>query len=286
MPGIARQLAPRRALAGIAALIACMAMALPQLAQPAHVFAASNCTTARTDLTPDVEERALVQRINDYRAQAGLGTLAVSPALMATAAWKSNDLGSNAYFAHDDTFRSWSQRFVDCGYAGTPTIAENLAAGYADAASTFEQWRTSAGHNANMLNATMRAIGVARARVPGSPFGWYWTATFGGIVDTNAGVTVTAPQPSLPQAMPAAVAPAAASVSLSVGATAIVSGAGANDCLRVHSSPSSSAGAIACLMDGSAMIVSDGPVNADGYTWWRLGDLGWAAGQYLTSPGR
>jgi hypothetical protein len=64
-----------------------------------------------------------------------------------------------------------------------------------------------------------------------------------------------------------------------VNATAVVSGTG--DCLRVHDGPAMAANVVACLTDGTAMIVSAGPVSADGLTWWKLGGLGWVAGQYL-----
>ncbi len=214
----------------------------------------------------------MLHRINDYRAQAGIGQLTLSRTLMSTAAWKSNDLGINGYFDHNDLFRSWSQRFQDCGYMAQPT-EENLAAGYADAASTFEQWRTTSGHNAVMLSGSMKAVGIARASVPGSPFGWYWTASFGGIVDGAQSATSTA----------ASVLPSAGGSPLAVGSTAKVTGAGTNDCLRVHSTPATTAPVVACLADGASMLVTDGPITADGYTWWRLGALGWSASAYLAA---
>jgi uncharacterized protein YkwD len=254
----------------------------------------------------DSEETVMVNLINAYRSSTGLPILTVSPALTAAAAWKSTDLATNGYFAHDDPSRSWNQRFADCGYA-SPNIAETLAAGNASAAATFEQWRTSAEHNANLLSPSMRALGVARAYQQGSPYGWYWTAEFGAVVDSSAPASPTAappaaaavpagaasapasgalPSTSAPAAPPAtaAVAPAPSRVALGVGATAIVSGTG--DCLRVHAAPSLDSDAVDCLVDGTGMVVADGPVSADGYTWWKLANLGWVVDQYLTAlPG-
>lgn len=226
----------------------------------------TNCAVQRSILAPDGEEAALLRRINDDRAQAGLSTLSVSQTLTAAAAWKSADLGANAYFAHDDLSRGWAQRLRDCGYTATPNIAENLAAGDADGASTFQVWARSAGHNANLLNPAMRVIGVARAYTPGSPYGWYWTAEFGATVDGGAN---------------SATLPVASAAALFTGATAVVSGTG--DCLRVHSAPQLSTDTVTCLKDGAAMVVSAGPVQTDGYTWWQIGNLGWAAGQYLSA---
>jgi uncharacterized protein YkwD len=262
--------------------VTCLAPILPHFVQPSVALAVANCSGPRTDLTPDGEEKAMLQLINDYRSQFGLAQLSVSPALTAAAAWKSNDLGANEYFAHDDGFRTWTQRLIDCGYAGTPGVAENLAAGFADAAATFDQWRTSSLHSANLLDSSMRAVGVARARVPGSPFGWYWTSEFGSVLDASPPTPPAAvPVPAAATASTPASAPLPAAASLFAGVTAFVTGTGGNDCLKVHDGPSLSAGLVACLPDGSAMVVTGGPVIADGYTWWRLGDLGWAVGAYL-----
>jgi uncharacterized protein YkwD len=177
--------------------------------------AAAGCSVNRS-LVPDGEEAAMLTRINAYRAGAGLVSLTQSSTLTAAAAWKAADLGANGYFAHDDLGRSWSQRLSDCGYSGTPNIAENLAAGYADAESTFQQWRESAGHNANMLNPAMRAIGVARAYTSGSPFGWYWATTFGAIADSGQSPS---PAPAPPSPPPTSANASANAGSLTMGAT-------------------------------------------------------------------
>ena len=244
-------------------------------------IAAGPCTPPRASLTPDGEEQALLGLINAYRAQNGLGSLTISPTLMKVAAWKSSDLAVNNYFAHDDRNRSWDQRFRDCGYDMTPVISEHLAAGNADAASTFQQWRQSPGHNAVMLDRTMKATGLARYYQAGSSYGWYWTGSFGGVVDGA--------RPAASATIAASGGAASPGPALKVNETAVVSGAGASDCLRVRSAASSSAAVVDCLPDGRAMVVSDGPIRADGYTWWRLGILGWAADAYLaplTMPGQ
>ncbi|HZU76130.1 MAG TPA: CAP domain-containing protein [Dehalococcoidia bacterium] len=258
---------------------------------PNGVTAAGGCALTRSSLTPDTEEQNMLNLINSYRGSEGLAALTLSPTLMAAAAWKSQDLASNHYFAHDDATRSWSQRLVDCGYTFSANVAENLAAGNATATLTLEQWRTSAAHNANLLNPAMKAIGVARAYVDGSPYGWYWTADFGAVLDAPAAAPPasppngppTPPGPALPANAPAGPAPssAASPSALSVNATALVAGTG--DCLRVHAAPSLASNVVACLPDGSGMVIADGPVGADGYTWWKLGALGWAVDQYLTA---
>jgi uncharacterized protein YkwD len=266
----ARSRPPAIVLAGLYAVVSLLCL----FAAPRRAVAVSGCAQPRTDLTPDTEETALISRINDYRVRAGLGRLTVSRALMASAAWKSYDLSVSNYptLAHDDAGRSWGQRFHDCGYPYAE-IAENLAAGSGDAAGTFEQWRSSPAHNSNLLDGIIRAkvIGVARVRGPGTMFGWYWTAEFGGVDDSEG--------PSQPGSVTPSVGSSQAT--LAPGSTATVSGTGQNDCLKVHVAPSLSSDVVDCLADGTSMIVVNGPVSADGYIWLRLGNLGWAVTDFL-----
>lgn len=55
----------------------------------------------------------------------------------------------------------------------------------------------------------------------------------------------------------------------------------AGDCLRFRAAPSTSANVTSCQIDGTGGRVIDGPVEADGITWWRLVSLGWASSSYL-----
>ncbi len=70
---------------------------------------------------------------------------------------------------------------------------------------------------------------------------------------------------------------------LELGANVIVAGTG--DCLRIRESPGVRAPEKDCLDDGTVVTVSDGPVEADGFEWWRLeGYAGWAASNWLRYP--
>ncbi|HEY8491040.1 MAG TPA: hypothetical protein VIO14_08605 [Dehalococcoidia bacterium] len=66
---------------------------------------------------------------------------------------------------------------------------------------------------------------------------------------------------------------------LAVGTVAVVYGAG--DCLRFRETASINAPVVTCQSDGARGRVIEGPVSADGHTWWRLEGLGWASGQFL-----
>jgi len=155
-----------------------------------HAEAIANCDVPSGSEALDVEESAFLSLINNYRAQAGLPALAASPTLNRAAAWLANDLGQERYFSHYDSLgRSPSARALDCGYSSG--AAENIAAGtYADAAGdAFTMWRNSSGHNANMLGQGHRVIGIARAYVSGSPYGWYWVTNFGAADDSGSSGT-------------------------------------------------------------------------------------------------
>jgi len=138
-------------------------------------------TTADTAL--DSEEQAFVNLINQYRAQNGRGPLSIDPSLAAAADWMSFDMGVNNYFSHTDSLgRDPFQRMNAFGYNYNTWRGENIAAGTSSAQTVFDLWRNSPGHNANMLNANYKVMGIARAYTSGSGYGWYWTNDFGGYI--------------------------------------------------------------------------------------------------------
>ena len=71
---------------------------------------------------------------------------------------------------------------------------ENLAAGYATAQDVFTAWQTGCdpdatgactyAHRVMMLQPSLKVIGMSRVYGSASTYGWYWTADFGGVVDT------------------------------------------------------------------------------------------------------
>jgi uncharacterized protein YraI len=68
-----------------------------------------------------------------------------------------------------------------------------------------------------------------------------------------------------------------------VGDTVVVTGTG--DCLNVREGPGLEAPAVDCLPDGTDVVLAQGPIEQDGYLWWRLeGRAGWVAADWLRSP--
>jgi hypothetical protein len=151
----------------------------------------------------DGAEQDLVARINTFRADRGLPTLAVSDTLTAAAKWMSSDMAARNYFAHTSLDgRSPTQRMADAGYpAFTTWTGEDLAAGYTAAADVLNGWTNSPAHYAVLVNPRYQAIGVGRSYASGSTYGSYWTADFGGVVDAGRAApvarTAAVPAPSV-----------------------------------------------------------------------------------------
>jgi uncharacterized protein YkwD len=140
--------------------------------------AAGDCRSA--DPTLDAEEIAFYLIFAQYRTSNGLPQVAISTNLTKTASWMAADMAEKRYFGHTDSAgRDPSSRAIQCGYVDQ--AGENIAAGtsYASALQVFEAWRTSAGHNANMMNPNYVQMGIARHYDPSSPYGYYWVTEFG-----------------------------------------------------------------------------------------------------------
>jgi hypothetical protein len=142
---------------------------------------------ASADTSIDGEEQAFIDTLNRYREDNSLPPLLIDPSLQAAADWMSTDLGEQDYFDHtDSTGRDPWTRMCDFGYCYNTWKGENIAAGYVTGADVFQGWKDSPGHNANMLGAHYRVMGLARVFTQGSSFGWYWTNDFGGEVAASS----------------------------------------------------------------------------------------------------
>ena len=191
MPDFARL---RHLLAGIFA-IAMLFLVAPGGAS--HAEALSNCSVTNT--TFDQAEQDFLNTINNYRKANGLQPLTVSANLNRAAELMVADLAKRPVFSHTDSLgRGPQQRIAECG--GAPWFGENLAAGsiLSTAQSAFSVWRSSGGHNRNMLLADYKQIGIARYYAPGSRYAWYWATMFSVGYDgtsTSTGTGLVNPAP-------------------------------------------------------------------------------------------
>lgn len=120
-------------------------------------------------------EDAAVRFTNAQRAQHGCTALRVDPLLRAAARAHSADMHRRRYFAHDSPDgRTPGDRNKAAGYA-VPR-AENIAAGYATARAVVQGWMNSPGHRANILDCSLKAVGIGVEYGQGGP---WWTEDFG-----------------------------------------------------------------------------------------------------------
>lgn len=132
------------------------------------------------------EEIKLVKLINNYRDQNGLGELILIDKLSNSAHAHSADMAGNNYFSHNSQNGTiFSDRIKATGYNPNTSLGENIAAGMWKAVDVFSAWKKSPGHNSIMLSKDYTAIGVSRVFGPESDYKWYWTADFGGAVDSS-----------------------------------------------------------------------------------------------------
>lgn len=133
----------------------------------------------------DSEELAFLNLLNQYRMQNGRGPVAACTSLNRAAQGHSEDMRDQDYFDHTSLGSNkspWDRMCDACyeqGCGPMTSVAENIAAGNPDADATFEQWRTSPGHNTNMLGSSYTRVGLGRA-VGGGTYGEYWTNVFAG----------------------------------------------------------------------------------------------------------
>jgi hypothetical protein len=129
---------------------------------------------ADTSLAQDQETARLVELLNAYRVANGLSPLAEDSRLVAAAEWFATDMLAHcispawACQHTDSTGRAFDQRLRDFSYPCgiTAGCGENIAGGTGGSAATADQifaaWKVSPSHNADMLQAEWKALGVAR----------------------------------------------------------------------------------------------------------------------------
>ena len=157
-------------------------------ARPADASPSPAAAASAADPVLDAEEKAFCKQINQYRAQNGRPALRVSVSLTNASKWMSNGHGDEELLQPhrqprphllDPARRLRLQRTAR-------RKAENIAAGNANAAGTFAQWKASACHNTNMLSSSYKVIGIGRAYSSASTYKWYWTTDFGGYVTARS----------------------------------------------------------------------------------------------------
>ncbi len=141
-------------------------------ATPSKTSAVPPSATSTKGLS--IEDLA-VKLTNAQRALHGCSALRVDSRLRSAARAHSVDMHLKHYFDHNspDGRTPWD-RIKAAGY--TSPGAENIAQGYATAKAVMDGWMNSSGHRANILNCSLKAVGIGVETGQGGP---WWTQDFG-----------------------------------------------------------------------------------------------------------
>ena len=111
-------------------------------------------------------------RLSAYRRAHDLPPVTIDPALMALAQSQANAMARANHLSHEIA-GSLDHR-LDASHHAKGYAVENVSAGYANADAALGGWQRSPGHNANLLDAKMRRMGIAAADAPDTRFKTYW----------------------------------------------------------------------------------------------------------------
>ena len=124
-----------------------------------------NSTNADTNFMAAVEQ-AIYNKVNEERAKAGVPALTYNNIMQKYARIKSQDMGDNNYFSHEDlngnlittqmkndgvSYKAWGENIA---YIGGNVSADALAQQF------MTNWMNSSGHRANILSTNFSSIGV------------------------------------------------------------------------------------------------------------------------------
>lgn len=124
-----------------------------------------NVTNEDTNFMSAVET-AIFNKVNEERAKVGVPTLTYNTVMQKYARIKSQDMGDNNYFSHEDlngnlittqmkndgvSYKAWGENIA---YIGGNVSADALAEQF------MTNWMNSSGHRANILSTNFSSIGV------------------------------------------------------------------------------------------------------------------------------
>jgi uncharacterized protein YkwD len=123
--------------------------------------------------------RAAGASCGDHGEFAPVAPLAWNDRLERAAFGHSADMAAKDYFSHTGADGAGFAMRIDASGYRWSMIAENIAAGPLDVASTIDGWMASPGHCANLMAAGLRDMGLACAEDPDSTYGRYLTLDLG-----------------------------------------------------------------------------------------------------------
>ena len=122
------------------------------------------------------QAQGAAQAISHYRHQHGLGAVTADSRLMALAAEQAHAMARAGVLDHSVS-RPFGSRIA--GY-GPDVAVENIAAGTRSFGATFDLWKRSPGHDANLRRSGVTRFGIASAPAPQSRYKVFWALILAG----------------------------------------------------------------------------------------------------------
>ena len=145
----------------------------PQIANPDQIYPGQVLLIPELDSSIIAFETEVIRLVNEVRMKNGMKELKANWELSRVARYKSQDMVDNRYFSHTSpVYGSPFQMIRNFGLSFR-TAGENIAYGQRTPQAVVNAWMNSAGHRANILNASYTQIGVGYAAK-----GHYWTQMF------------------------------------------------------------------------------------------------------------
>jgi len=151
----------------VLAAVSAIYLALPGTAQPA------GARVTAVELT--TLDHGVLDQLNAIRKLHGLVPLTLNPALNASSAQHSVEMGTRGYFEHNsaDGTLFWKriQRYYPASSFRYWSVGENLlwSSPDVDPAQAMRMWMNSPEHRANILNPNWRQIGVSSVHLTAAP---------------------------------------------------------------------------------------------------------------------
>ena len=145
----------------------------PHISNPNLIYPGQVLKIPLTESSVTNYEKEVIRLVNEIRRQNGLRELTYNWELCRVARYKSQDMKDNRYFSHTSpVYGSPFQMMKNFGITYR-TAGENIAKGQSTPQAVVNAWMNSAGHRANILNASFTEIGVGYVAA-----GNYWTQMF------------------------------------------------------------------------------------------------------------